>query len=223
MTARRSNGVGLRGTRRIFAALLAVCLLLAGLCGLTSCGKTSLSPEEEGAFKAEAQALIEAAALPTAICFGDGIPYDEAGEHTGSYYPADAAYLAEKGIDSLADIKAMVDAVYSAEYAALMKERMFEALHGDAGVIRYTDYYVTGKGTVMVNSNREGYYTGDVTFDFSTMTVVEVDGDNIEISIAATVGDGKGNTYTDTISLRFVGEAGSRRLDNAAFLAFVEE
>lgn len=121
--------------------LLSILVAIAMLFSLTACGGPNESDEE---LLAIVEALCEESILVNRLIFGDGILTKENGKKIGTYTEADAASLADFGVDDVEDVEDITASVYSLAVCAWIKKTVLssEKSEADGVVLTYARYYV---------------------------------------------------------------------------------
>ena len=211
-------------------ALSLVCLFcalpLAGCAKIDTTGLLDAAP-----------ALIEKSALVNEIFFGEGIPYDKNGEAQGYFYPADAAWLAEHGIKTTADLATLTESVFSQEYAAIILGSGISGFPAGGGAYVYPRYASSQPEnlrdedeTILVSTNNEFLINpiGKSTYDYSTLTLIATARDYAVLALSVTTTtllpedervEGETNTTTTTVTMeiKFVFEGGAWRIDSPTY------
>lgn len=207
-------------------ALLCLSLSFVGCAPIDTTGLLEAAPE-----------LIARSALLNEIFFGEGIPYDEAGEEQGVFYPADEAYLSEHGIKTVSDLVTMTKAVFSEAYAALILGSGVSGFPVDGGAYVYPRYASSQpenlrdeNETILVSSTSEFLLNpvGRSSYDYSTLKISAAERKYAVLSLSVTTVsllphdervEGADNTVTETLvmEIKFVRENGAWRIDSPTY------
>ena len=210
----------------IFKKLTALVLLTVMLLGLCSCDREY----DEEQVRAAAAALIQKSEFLNEIYYGKGIPYIDDEEYaSGSYYKADMSYCRVNGIETVDALKVLTREVFSTELSNGMISTKLSALYDSDGVIkglvRYFDYLPEEEDEpsyIMVYKNAEVFLKDKVTYDYSTLRVLESDEEIVYVEISARIETDDSKVQQRTLKIGLIEEARGWRLDTPTYLRYAD-
>jgi hypothetical protein len=192
--------------KRTVFKITVFCLILSlFLPTLVGCARET---DEEMLVIAEAQ--LEKTAKVNAICFGEGLtPMTEGGYPVSGYVEATSASRAAFGVQTVAEIKALISEVYTDAASAAIDQAVFHPVQVDGSYASYSRYFDAVDDDeihLMIKKDYEPLTVGTVSYD--NLRLVAHDRTRAAILVDVTVTDGT-QTRTDKdilFRLRFEGE-----------------
>ena len=200
---------------------------------VASINKSEEEPNREyDAAEVEAAAveLIEASKLLNYIYWGKGIPYvDDKNLSSGSYYPADDAYLAQVGITTIQDLKDKTAKVFSSEMCEWIYSTVLSSVYSDttvAGLSRYEQVF-TGKNNnepdyIRVYTEATYWLVDDVEYD-PHVEATHSKGQVVYVTVLATVINPEGKVMNTNLEIGLVEEEDGWRLDTPTYARYYED
>ncbi len=217
----------MRGTIRIVTLL--ICLSLT-FC-LCSCEKEE-PPRDyvESEVLSSAEELLEHSKLVNRLIWGVGLPIldDESAQKHGVYVEYDRTLAEEMGIQSVDDIRALCQEVYTTALCSSIEQTVFSALKDeDDNVLGYVRYYDAKKEVdnlevsyIMVNTESTVYFDKEVEYHTETLKIKEVKGQIIYLTVEVTVLDGENNEHERTLTFSMLEEEGAWRLGSPSYIKY---
>ena len=176
-----------------------------------------------------AKQLIQKSETLNDIYYGPGIEYvkDESSAN-GSYYPADYLSLNRFGIETVNDIKNLTLECFTKEYSALMINTKLSSVSDDEGIQGYSRYYQkynaldNSEECIMVYKDAVIYLTDTVVYDYSSLAVSRVKGEEVFVKISAEVTDTEGKTQTQEIEISLLEEENGWRINSPTYAKYFD-
>jgi hypothetical protein len=204
--------------------IIAVILLLSVLFSLSSCGGEPPREYNEAEVISEAKRLIKLSAILNEIYYGVGMRYEEEGG-LGAYKHADKEWLATVGITTVEDLKEKTKLVFSEKYSETIFKTVLSPITEDDGtILQYARYYQeTGKKgeplSIMVFTGYDYFLKNSVEYG-DNVTVVEVEGQIVRVSIPITLTKEDGEKKSSTLTVDMIEEAAGWRLASATYAIY---
>ncbi|MBR5140080.1 MAG: hypothetical protein IKV16_03405 [Clostridia bacterium] len=207
--------------KRIISLIL---LLVLTVTAFTACDRKY----DENEVKAAAEKLIAESILLNDIFWGDGLPhYEDKNYSDGDYYAAIEAYHYGLGFTTVSELRALTESVFSTEYTNIIASTVFSEIYDGQEMVytsRYYQKYSAGDGvtpeSIMVNSNWKKLLNGEVSYDYSSLTVTHSEDEVVYVTINATVTlDGK-NPKTSTLEIGLIEEDAGWRIHTPTYLNY---
>ncbi len=213
--------------------LVSVLVIISTVFSLASCkGNNGIFNREydEGEVSAAAEDLIKKSEILNEIYWGKGIPYvDDPSLSNGAYYPADETYLKNIGVETIDDLKAKTQNVFSSD----MCEWVFESVLSSVGtgtsvyLSRYVQQY-GGKDLdepeyILVNKNYRIILTDTVVYDYGSIKVIGSNGNLVTVNIDCTVTNSDGDSSKTTISVDLIEESKGWRIATPTYTVYSSE
>ena len=206
--------------------LLTIVVIIA-LFACVSCSNDREYDENE--VIANAKILISKSEKLNDIYYGHGIKYtkDESAGN-GIYYPADYFSLNEFGVQTVNDIKNLTVECFTKEYSDLIINTKLAQVSDDEGIQVYARYYQkynaldNSEECIMVNKNAVIYLTDTVIYDYSSIHVSRVEGEEVFVKISATVITEDGKTQTKEIEISLLEEENGWRINSPTYVRYFD-
>ena len=205
---------------RIASLTLISVLLLS----MFSCEKDRKYDEAE--VLAAARELISNSIPLNEIYYGAGFDFEDDGK-SGIYKSATAESLEKYGVSTIDDIKAKTLEVFCDSVAESMFSAAFSSITDDDVIVYYSRYYQAydenkNPTGIMVNSAYEYFLTGDISYDYDSLTVIDVEGEVIKLGINADVSSKTGKVKTMSLTIRIIEEDDGWRLKSPSYAVYNE-
>lgn len=197
--------------------------ILVPVLNLTSCDKDREYDEAE--VKAEAKRLLCESEKLNLILYGKGIGYVYGAHQSGAYYEADFLHLNALGFTTVGELKEMVKKTFTTSYSENIFSTVLSSISDGGYAVATARYYQLYDDQVnkidpiciMVNKDYDYFFKDTVVYDYSTVTVKDVEGDTLRIGVSATVTDGEGNSQTREIVFELIEESEGWRINSPTF------
>ena len=207
--------------KKITALILSLVFLVTLF---TSCDRDY----DENEVKAAAEKLIAESVLFNDIFWGEGLPhYEDKNYSDGEYYAAIEAYYYNLGFTNIAELKAAAEKVFSTEYMSLISSTIFSEIYDGNEMVhtsRYYQRYSAADGVtpeaIMVNVNWKNLLNGEVTYDYSSLTVTHSEDEIVYVTINATVKLDDLAPKTKTIEIGLIEEEAGWRVHTPTYLNY---
>ena len=205
--------------RRTLPALL---LLFSLVLTLAACTPRPPAVTAEEVLPA-ARALLEASKPVNQAFVGDGIPVPTGAGAVGAYFPADEGWLTAHGIETLDDLRASAEAVYTPTVTALLFRKAFPS---DVAYDYQVRSVATGEG-ILVLITREpmfDWYRG-ITYEYlyDTMRLTAATATSATVALTVRIYKDGAAPIERTLSLPLVLTEGGWRCDKLTSVAYAEE
>ncbi len=214
-------------------AVLAL-LWCTALLVLSSCTpKNQNRTYDEQTVITETAELIQKSDLINRIFWGTGIPVSEAEDalKKGKYTEADPVFLEQNGITSIEKLKEMTSLVYDSVFCKTIFETKLSAVSDEEiGVVSYVRYYqesekvadaLMSAGPIMVHTESIVYFEKPVVYHTDTLTIKEVKGDIIYLTLDVTVLDDLDRPVIKQLTVAVIEESAGWRLINPTYDKYV--
>ena len=208
-------------------AFLLTIVVILNLFLCISCSKNREYDETE-VITAAAE-LIKKSERLNDIYYGRGIEYSKnESEGNGVYYPADFLSLERLGIKTVNDIKNLTAECFTKEYAALVINTKLSQVYDEDGIQEYSRYYQkynaldNSEEYIMVYKNATVYLTDTVLYDYSSLRVSRVKGDEVFVSISVTVSTDDGKVQTKDIEISLLEEENGWRINSPTYARYFD-
>lgn len=215
--------------RRILALFLIIATLAASL-SLFSCdgGERDRDYNEEELLK-EAEKLIKQADLLNEIFYGKGISYDELSASSyGNYKQALIFDLEKYGFFSISELKEKAEAVFTKGYSENIFSTILDSIKDDDDNVRYFARYIEVReeeeadGVIFVSTTYTPLYDGEIEYDYSTLSVYEVKGERITVSVKATITTSDNKVQSTNKRITLIEEDLGWRIDSPSYIVYNE-
>ena len=217
-------------------SLVIFVLLSAVFTSFVSCDRDY----DENEVVSVAEALIKKSAILEDILFGEGFSPDSTDTSSSTFKRADERSIKKyegllgKEIKKLDDLRALIANVYTPGYA---NDIYSGVLYGsiDSNTRYYEDFVyetdINGKEVqtpvIMVDTTYKIRKKDDIQYHYSTLKVVDVNGEKITVAIEVTVTQNKGASnekkQNKTIEIDLIEDATGWRLDTPTFAVYNED
>lgn len=176
-----------------------------------------------------AKELIKKSEKLNDIYYGYGIQYEKnESEANGSYYPADYTSLSKFGVNTVNDIKNLTTECFTKEYSSLIIETNLSSVSDDDGIQLYSRYYQkynaldNSEECIMVNRNATVYLTDTLIYDYDSLTVSRVKGEEVFVTIKVTVVNGEGLTQEQSVEIALLEEEDGWRINSPTYAKYFD-
>lgn len=211
----------------IICSILLTIVVIIGLILLISHPKNRKYDENE--VITAATDLIKKSEKLNDIYYGRGIEYSkDESLANGSYYPADYASANGFGIKTVNDIKNLTLECFTKEYSALIINTKLSSVSDDDGIQGYARYYQkfnaldNSEECIMVHKDAVIYLTDTVIYDYSSLSVSRVKGEEVFVNISATVITEDGKTQTQQIEFSLLEEENGWRINSPTYAKYFD-
>lgn len=219
-------------------ALIILALLLVAFVVWVIASNANKDEEEEvknreydkAEVEAAAQLLVEDSKLLNEIYWGKGIPYDDNKNlASGSYYPANEAYLASIGVSTIDDLKKLTEKTYSDTVCTWIYSTILSSVHSDttvAGLSRYEQVY-GGKNNdepeyIRVYTEADYWLIDTVEYNPSVEALYS-EGEIVYVQLLATVTNPEGKVMNTNLKIGLVEEEDGWRLNTPTYARYYED
>lgn len=195
-----------------------LCLLLISATVATAFVGCARESDEE--FLAIAESLLQKSIAVNEICFGEGLAYgDEDGYVTSGYVEATRASREKYGINTVEEMKARIDEIYSIATCDYIDTVIFNPVKQDNAFASYRRYFdaLDGEDNVclMVKKDYVPHAVGSVSY--ANVRIASHSRSRAEILTDVTVTDGKESRTDRDVSFALRYEDGAWKLDTVTY------
>lgn len=207
--------------KKLISVLL---ILLISLGMLSSCGDREY---DEAEVKSAAKELIESSKILNEIYWGKGIPYiEDMNTSDGVYHRAVDSYHYLIGFKTIDELKTLTEKTFSQDFC---KTHIYStpvlAIDSNTEEIRYYQKYSAFDQTpeyIMVNSIWKPLISGEVAYDYDSLTVVGSEKETVYVTLKATVTLDNLEPQTREIRVALIEEESGWRIDSPTYLNYVK-
>lgn len=180
--------------------------------------------------EAAASILLEESKLLNYIYWGEGIPYvDDKNLSSGSYYPADDAYLDSIGIKTIDELKTLTEKTYSDSMCKWIYSTVLSSVYSDssvAGLARYEQVW-GGKNNdepeyIRVYSEANYWLVDEVEYHTS-VEALRSEGEIVYVMVLAKVTNPEGKVMNVNLEIGLVEEEDGWRLNTPTYAKYYED
>ena len=208
---------------------LIIVVILCALC-LFSCKSKNRDYDEEEVISA-AENLIKKSEILNEIYYGHGIGYimDES-KANGYYYEADPTSVKTFNVETIEDIKKLTRECYSVSLAnSIMSTKLSSVSDEDDNIIGYARYYQKYEvldenkpECIMVYKNADVNLTDKLTYDYGTIYVSRVSGEEVFVKITVNVKTDDGKEQTKELEISLIEEESGWRLNSPTYTKYID-
>lgn len=207
--------------------LLTLVVIIIVFCGV-SCEKNREYDETE--VLASAKTLIQKSEKLNMLYYGKGILYvDDKNHSSGVYYMADSVSVAEYGIQTVDDIKALTRECFTEEYSNLIIGTKLSSISDSSGIQNYARYYQKYSAIddspecIMVNKETEVFLKDTIVYNYSSLSVIGSEGEFVKVKIEVTVTNSDGESQTKSVEIKLLEESNGWRIDSPTYTRYVNQ
>ena len=212
-----------------------VLLLILTLSLFVSCKPEESSEPEVPREYVESEVLSQATALLAncgeinRILWGVGIPISQSEDavKSGNYTEADPEWAEMMNVHSVIDLKAMCREIYSDEVFQMAERTIFSPVKDSEdnviALVRYYDYTPENKAYLMVNTKGTVYFERDVEYLSETLSIKEVKGQKIYLTVDVLVYNENNQAQTRTLTFSVIEEESGWRLSTPTYMTYISE
>jgi len=211
--------------RKCSLLLLIAVIVFSALC-FTGCDRSY----NENEVLSSARELLERSKTLNEIYYGEGIAYiEDESKREGSYYQADAYSLSKYGISTLEDIKNLTRSVFTTEYSNILISTKLSSVIDDTSIASFARYYQKKSSLdgsdecIMVYKDAAVFLKDTVTYDYESMTVSDVDGEIIYVTLNVTVTNPENQTQSSTLTVGLIEEEDGFRIDTPTYKSYIKD
>ena len=202
--------------KRFVCKILCLLLILA----TTATAFVGCARESDEEFLAIAESLLQKSIAVNEICFGEGLAYgDEDGYVTSGYVEATRASREKYGINTVEEMKARIDEIYSIATCDYIDTVIFNPVKQDNAFASYRRYFdaMDGEGGValMVKKDYEPTAYGKVTYE--NLQIESHSRARATILVDIHVTDGENSRTYEGVSLDMRFEGDGWRFDTVTY------
>ncbi len=212
---------------KIKALLLTLVVVFMMICN-TGCKNNREYDEAEVVLAAEL--LIKKSEILNEIYYGNGIAYDaDISKAEGYYYPADPVHTYKLGVSTVEELKTLTRECFSESFANSIINTKLSSIMDEEGIQSYARYYQKYNALddteecIMVYKNAVVYLIDTVVYDYTTIKVSGVEGDEVFVKITATVTNSEGKSQTVEKEISLIEEEDGWRINSPTYIRYVND
>ena len=178
-----------------------------------------------------AESLIKKSETLNEIYYGHGISYvlDE-NKANGYYYEADPLSVKSFNISTVDDIKKLTRECFSSSLSnSIINTKLSSVSDEDGNILGYSRYYQkydvldeTKPECIMVYKEAEVYLTDEVIYDYGSIYVSGVSGEEVFVKITVVVKTDEGKEQTKELEISLIEENLGWRLNSPTYTKYVD-
>lgn len=213
----------------IVVILCVISLIVIIVCVASYASRTKNREYNEEEVLLAAQTLIKKSETLNEIFYGRGIEYQK-DESTaeGAYYQADVLSLKRFGVETVDDIKKMAADCFTSSYSASIINTVFSSISDEDGIqilSRYYQKYNSLDDTpecIMVYKDADIFLTDKVVYDYSSIEVSYVKGEEVFVKIDVKVTNEENKTQNREIEIALLEESSGWRINSPTYARYFD-
>ena len=177
-----------------------------------------------------AKELILKSEVLNDIYYGEGILYEKNdSEANGYYYPADSVSLKKFGVNNIEDIKTLTKECYTVSLSNNIISTKLSSVSDEDGILSYARYYQKydaldkeKEECIMVYINAPVYLTDTVVYDYDSICVSGVKGEEVFVTVKVTVTTKDGKKQTQDLKVGLLEESNGWRLNSPTYAKYID-
>ena len=208
---------------KIKAFLLTIVVIFSVMCSI-SCTKDREYDEQE--VLSAAEVLIKRSENLNEIYYGYGIDYiEDMNTSIGDFYEADYDSLKRYGVFCIEDIKLLTRECFTNDLSNIIINTKLSSVSDEDGIqelARYSEKTLDGETILLVYKNADVYLTDKVVYDYSSLYVSDVEGEEVFVNVTVTVTNKDGDTQTKELKIALLEESDGWRLNSPTYTKYVD-
>ena len=179
---------------------------------------------------AAAVSLIKKSEKLNELYYGKGILHtQDTSAANGYYYPADTSSLRKFGVSTIKDIENLTRECYTVSLSNNIISTKLSSVSDEDGILAYARYYqkydtldTKKEECIMVYINSPVYLTDEIEYDYESLSVSGVKGEEVFVTIKVTVTNSEGKTQTKDLEISLLEEENGWRINSPTYVKYFD-